>query len=286
MKNKKGFTLIELLGVIVVLSVIALIVTPAVDRVIKKSQNKLYNSQKDNLISSVKSWVSDNKELFAKDSTIIITLQDLKELNYIGYDVKNPKTNACLSNSMQFKIEKNGKKYIYTIDGDELIDGDDNDCEMTSKNISIYLLGENPYSIEINSNYNIPGVTAKDGSGNDLTSIVTSTNNINASALGNYQVTYKVEYDGVKATKIRNISVVDTTPPVVNVPSNLVISKEITSLNLMEGVSAFDNSGARIDVNVVEKIFYGIPGEYIVKYVAVDPSGNIATSKRTITISN
>lgn len=285
MKNKTGFTLIELLGVVIILGVIALVLTPSIDKLIKSSQDKLYETQKSNLISSVKNWTSDNKELFARNSVIIITLQDLKELNYIDYEIKNPKTDMCLANSMQFKIERNGKKYTYSIVDNELVDGYDSDCEITSKNISIYLLGDNPYRVEINSNYTIPGVTALDVSGNDLTSLVTQTNNINITTLGDYQVTYSVEKDGFKATKIRNIAVVDTTAPVIVVPNDITISKSATSLNLMDGVRVLDNSGASIEVNIVEKIVYGTPGEYKVKYVAVDPSGNIASKTRIITIS-
>lgn len=285
MKKNEAFTLIELLGVIIILGVIALVITPAIDRTIKKSQEKLYNVQKTSLITAVKNWSSNNKEMFINGNVIIITLQDLKEENYIAYDVKNPKTDTCLSNAMQFRIEKTGKKYTYSIIGDELVDGLDVDCEISEKNISIYLLGENPYSIEINSNYTLPGVIAIDSSDNDVTSSVVSTNNINISSLGSYQVTYVVDKDGLSATKVRNVEVVDTTAPVIVAPADATISKDINNLNLLEGVRAVDNSGALIEVNVVEKIAYGISGDYEVKYVAVDPSGNIATSKRIITIS-
>ena len=285
MKRNKAFTLIELLGVIIILGVIALIITPAIDRTIKKSQEKLYNTQKSSLITAVKNWSSNNKEMFINGNVIIITLQDLKEENYIAYDVKNPKTDTCLSNAMQFRIEKSGKKYTYSIIGDELVDGLDADCNISEKNISIYLLGENPYRVEINSNYTLPGVVATDSSNNDVTSSVTSTNNINISKLGSYQVTYALNVDGLSATKIRNVEVVDTTAPVIYSPIDLTISKDVTTLNLLDGVSAVDNSGSLIEVNVVEKITYGISGEYEVKYVAVDPSGNIATHKRIITIS-
>lgn len=284
MKNK-AFTLIELLGVIIILGVIALVITPLIDNTIKRSQEKLYKSQMDNLISSVKSWTSDNKILFTKSSVIIITLQDLKENNYISYEVKNPKTDACLSNTMQFKIEKNGKKYSYSIIDNELKDGFDSDCVVTEKSISIYLMGENPYNLEINTNYNEPGITALDVNGSNLDSIVTSKNNINKSVLGTYQVIYEAEKDGNKATKIRNVVVVDTTAPTIIIPNDITISKDATTLNLKEGVRVVDNSGANIEVNIVGEVVYGVPGTYNIKYVAVDPSGNIATELRMITVN-
>lgn len=285
MKNNRGFTLIELLGVVIILGVIALVITPAIDKIIKKSQEKLYKIQKSSLISSVNNWVSNNKELFINGNTIIITLQDLKEENYIASDIKNPKTDICLSNAMQFKIEKTGKRYSYSIVGDELIDGSSSDCEISKKNISIYLLGDNPYTIEINGDYVLPGIVATDELGNDITMNASSTNNIDISSIGSYQVNYIVEKDGIIATKVRNIEVVDTTAPILYVPGNITINKDTTNLNLLDGVSATDNSGEIIDVNVVEKIKYGISGDYEVKYVAVDSSGNISTFKRIITIS-
>ena len=44
--------------------------------------------------------------------------------------IRNPKTEMCISNNLQLKIEKIHNNYEYSIIGNELIDGTENDCEL------------------------------------------------------------------------------------------------------------------------------------------------------------
>lgn len=57
--RKKGFTLIELMAVIVLIAVLALIITPNALNAIKKYNNRLYDTQIDNIISAAKNWAAD-----------------------------------------------------------------------------------------------------------------------------------------------------------------------------------------------------------------------------------
>ena len=152
--NKNGFTLVELIGVVILIGLIALIAIPSVDYIIKKTKDNTYERTKDTLKDGLRNWVTDNKELIYEDGEeIIVTLADLKEQGYVEYEIKNPKTSACLANTMQFKITrvKDTEKdtYEYTFLDEELIDGSLQDCEAVSKTPSIYLLGDNPQKIEI-----------------------------------------------------------------------------------------------------------------------------------------
>lgn len=61
--NKKAFTLIELIAVIVILSLIALIVFPAVNSVIKNSKEKAYQEQIKTIIKSAKQLSYENSEV-------------------------------------------------------------------------------------------------------------------------------------------------------------------------------------------------------------------------------
>lgn len=59
MKNNRGLTLIELLGVIIVLSIIAVIVTPTITRNLKKSNTEICYHELDDLITASKNWLTD-----------------------------------------------------------------------------------------------------------------------------------------------------------------------------------------------------------------------------------
>lgn len=61
---KKGFTLIEMLAVIVILAIVSLIIFPEVNKNIKNSKEKAYNTQINNLINAT-------KEMVVRDTTIL-----------------------------------------------------------------------------------------------------------------------------------------------------------------------------------------------------------------------
>ena len=84
--NKKGFTLIELISIIVILSLIALIVFPAVTSIIKSSRNSAYESQITILEKAAKQYYLDRpNELPDENSSdeSIIDIYDLVANNYI-----------------------------------------------------------------------------------------------------------------------------------------------------------------------------------------------------------
>ncbi len=128
--TKKGFTLVELLGVITILGVIALIIIPVVENSNKRIKKKAYDKQKDAIILALKDYRTSSPELFYSTDTVTLTLGELKNLGFIDYDLRNPRTEECISNNLQLKIEKIHNNYEYTIINDELIDGSDYDCQI------------------------------------------------------------------------------------------------------------------------------------------------------------
>lgn len=128
--KKNGFTLVELLAVIALIAIFLLVTIPTVDSVIKKQKNRLYNIHLKNVTEALKTWGNMNIALLPEEAntSITVTLNDLKTAGLVEDDLANPKTDKCYLNSNTFTITKNGEGYIYIVD--ELIDGTSADCNV------------------------------------------------------------------------------------------------------------------------------------------------------------
>lgn len=110
--SNKGFTLVELLAVIVILSLLTLLTSNAVTKILKDSKEDLSNTQFSAIKSAAEIWGSENiNELPAENECKYLTLKDLKEFNLIGDSVKDPNTNKEMSEDLKIKITTSiGKK--------------------------------------------------------------------------------------------------------------------------------------------------------------------------------
>lgn len=291
MNSKKAFTLVELLAVITIIGVLALIALPTIEKITKENQQKVYQQQLDNIVLSLKSWASDNKEFLPENENenLTVTLGNLKSEGYIEYDVKNTLTNKCFDNSMALIITKVKKNYDYSIDLNTIKESDS--CEIDTERPFIILQGNMIENVEVNSVYVDKGVIAKDKDGNNITDKVTKTitgsgNVINTSELGNqYLVTYSIE-DNEKVVHIsRTVKIVDTIAPDIYIPNNLVIDDTVDNIDVLEGVSVTDNSGETIEITSKSNVKFGSLGKYTITYVAMDSSGNKVTKRRTVHIN-
>lgn len=283
--NNIGFTLIELLGVITLLGIITLIITPAVSDGLKKSKEKVYNASKDNILFGLKNWASDNKNLLPENNKdyIVITIGELKQEGFLDFELRNPKTQKCYSNSVELLITKNGKAYDYGFYGD-LYDGKETDCGTIAYEPFIYLRGKNPIHIDQYEEYVEPGYTAKNESGADITSNVIVTNNINNTEFGNYVVKYTVTNNGISKTKKRTVIVDDTEKPVITGPSTTILDNSVNNYNILDGMDVTDNSGETINLETVGNLSLGLNGTYYITYFATDSAGNTASFRRKFVI--
>lgn len=110
---KKGFTLIELIAVVAILGLIALIVYPSINSVIKSSQDDSYESQTKIIEKAAQAWALDNVNLLPKDEVTVVCVSQLVEGGYISNeDVKDPRdTEKELSGGVE--ISYKSKQYIY-----------------------------------------------------------------------------------------------------------------------------------------------------------------------------
>ena len=116
MKNK-GFTLIELLGVVVLLVAIGLLVIPTINKSLKDTDERLYQTQINNIKTGLKNWANENVfSLPNEGETREMTLRDLKDAGFIDEDITNPKTEQKFSDSMKLTIKNESGQYIYIVD--------------------------------------------------------------------------------------------------------------------------------------------------------------------------
>lgn len=129
MMNKKGFTLIELIAVIVILSLIALIVFPAINSVIKDSKEKAYNEQIASIVKAAKQFSYEHSEVLPaeiEDATSTLqltcltsgcTLENGKKVNggYINEDelIDPRNTSKTLDGVVEIKYNSNRYDYNY-----------------------------------------------------------------------------------------------------------------------------------------------------------------------------
>lgn len=292
--KRKGFTLVELLGVLTLIGLIAVIALPTVDSILKRSRNKSLENTKNSIKTAARNWLTDYKYLLSDNGDqIILTLGDLKELGYIDYDIKNPTTEICLSNSNKVTITRvkddNNNRYDVELD-EKLIDGDEEDCEAVVKGPHIYVNSDN-IEVEYGTNSSVANVqiksklTAISKNGDDISSSVTC-GSVNTTKIGTQSIKCSVTNSEVTKETTVKVNVVDKTAPVITgAPERIILSTTDTNLEskIKAGITATDNSGnVTLTVNTNAKA--GVAGDYYAIITASDSSGNSTSVTITVII--
>lgn len=115
---------------------------------------------------------------------------------------------------------------------------------------------------------------------------------IDTSKLGKIKIIIKYKTKINNKEKILNLNIVDTTPPVI-VAKEKVISTEGETVDLLKDVEVSDNSKEDIQVEILGEYNLDKSGEYLLKYVAKDSSGNetqtdftLIVNKKTVSTTN
>lgn len=284
---KKGFTLIELLAVITLLGIMALFVVPKISDTLLDTRTDLYNKQISLIISAARLWASDeeNKLILANNTAwpYEITLGDLQDSEYLGQEIKNPKTDDYFHENTIIQIDKINNSYRYSV-----MDTIDATAPVVT------LKGQRIQNIEIKTSYQELGASAQASNGNTLGTTISFRKNgavvdkIDTNTLGTYKVIYTAK-DGEKSSSVaRTVHVVDTTAPVLTCstcPANHIITLKKTTNYTLPTVTATDNSGEAITVLQTGSFSSSTVGESSIVYTASDSSGNRATLKITFQVT-
>lgn len=127
-KNKKGFTLVELLGVVIILSILALIVVPNIIDSVRSKSVSVNKIQQEMILKSAGVYVSDHEGLFprTKNNVYCIALEDMiadEYLNLEDSDIVGTKSvKVSYTNKYSYDIIDSGEckqKRIFTPATDE-----------------------------------------------------------------------------------------------------------------------------------------------------------------------
>lgn len=308
--NKKGFTLVELLGVIIILSILLVIVFATVGTAVNDSKNSVYRTQVNTILSGAYDWsLKYPSKLPQKkgDKVYISYLQLIKD-GFVD-ELINPKTKEKFPIDLVISIEYTGGNYKYDSSKSKLngsylftllLDNKSTNL-MVKPTINIEGLtpdldGNYTTKVEIGDNYENYPVSAVENS-NNITNIsevifnkkyeekhkqeiIVMTNKLGVY----YRYIVAIDNNGNSSYIIQNIIIEDTQAPNLTIPENSNIEKNVTSYDLMDGVTCTDNSG-KCNVTTSGEITFGTSGPYTITYIAKDPSGNTTTKTRTIRVN-
>jgi len=182
------------------------------------------------------------------------------------------------------------------------------ECSDPKSSIKITLVGSNPYTVALHSEYVDPGVKAKDGNGEDITAEVMIRSDVNISREGNYTVEYIVrdsERNSMVSVKrivevayqssCKNVNPI--TGSCEDLDTEVVVRPIITLLDespyfiwshsgkyVDPGAEAVDDNGTDISDSLVMKgdVDTNSSGEYEIEWVAYDDYGLKGSVKRTV----
>ena len=165
---------------------------------------------------------------------------------------RNPKTGELLPNDMVITITFRNNNYEIFVDGES---GTDLSNDFNENAPTIVLNGNYIEYVEINSSYDEKGAKAiaKDGGEVEVNVIYQENgrevSGIDVTKFSTYTVIYSATSNGYTSKITRTVVVRDTTPPNLIIPDTIELyESQLISFNLLDGVSATDNSGESIKI--------------------------------------
>ena len=135
---------------------------------------------------------------------------------------------------------------------------------------------------EINSELKMVDLVVPD----DEISIVNGDDLIDTSVLGEKEIVIKYyvnDKDNYMSTKIK---IIDTTPPVIENAKDKITAVIGSKVNPLDGIKVSDNSKEKITAIVEGEYNVNKAGEYKLKYVATDSSGNVTEKEFSLVVNN
>jgi hypothetical protein len=141
---------------------------------------------------------------------------------------------------------------------------------------TITLFGNNPIVIEVGTDFVDPGAVA------DGDETIFKSGFVNSYSLGSYTITYTAtDKDGNVGKMSRTVSVVDSTPPKINLVGDNPMTLNYGDTFFDPGAETEDGKSVRASGSVDTKN----PGTYILTYSSIDESGNKSEKRRVVYVT-
>ena len=310
--KEQGFTLVELLGVLIILAVIFMIITPTVSNIITESKETIYKKQINTILTAAYDFSLKNISYLPDEDknihTTYVTVGELKYEGLIDVNITNPNTNEAFPDNLVISIEKKSEEnnikdpymiegnYLYTLKLSKLNDTSAAPKILLKNNEKEIAINNGIYILPLNLNDEVElSATAENEELNSKIKQYILLNNkivdsIDTSKFGIYKINYSlVDKDGNANALTLSVVIGDTVAPTVTFPEENTIPNADIEAGLLEefikkDVTCSDNSGfcdiEYPSVSVDELTSTGTT----IEYKAIDPSGNSITQERTIKI--
>jgi DNA-binding beta-propeller fold protein YncE len=153
---------------------------------------------------------------------------------------------------------------------------------------TINVTAPNPMTVECHTTFSDPGATATDACAGPLP--VNSTGTVDPNTPGTYEIHYSATDGTHTANATRVVNVVDTTPPVISCPANIVVtlpanSPATSAVVNYPAVTASDSCAGSATVNSSPASGSSFPlGTTTVNATANDGNGNTSSCSFTVTV--
>ena len=121
----------------------------------------------------------------------------------------------------------------------------------------------------------------------DISSYVSVDNSLlDTSKVGSYKVKYELNYNGLNEYIYRIVNVREYEKPVIKLNGDDIIYLDINNEYVEPGYTVSDNYDGNLikDLNITSNLDISKAGEYYIKYIVFDSSGNKTEVKRIIIV--
>jgi hypothetical protein len=136
-------------------------------------------------------------------------------------------------------------------------------------------------TVEVHSGYSDPGAIAK--ARNWPIGYTVVSNTVNITEVGVYEIVYQAEKQGIVKRLTRIVTVIDETPPVIELLPGI---DTLYAGDAWEdaSVTVTDNSLKSVTLVVEGRVTTSVVGEYVIRYIAEDASGNVSEAIRYVNV--
>ncbi|MCP4482112.1 MAG: DUF5011 domain-containing protein [bacterium] len=151
----------------------------------------------------------------------------------------------------------------------------------------VSLEGDNPQTLEVNTDFIDLGATAIDNYDQVEPSIIINTSSLDMTVTGQYEVYYTAtDISGNIGVSTRTVNILDTTAPVITLVGDNPQNMEFMNEYLELGATVRDNYDSSFEIMIdTSNLNVNTTGQYEIYYQTMDMAANISFATRTVHVN-